>query len=72
MHAHHPGTYRFVTTSLNSLKLDYITQNHEIKHLSVSNLLNHVMPLVFLHPLKRSQNQKFSDIFRGDRKRLAA
>ena len=62
MHGRHPGTYSFVITELNSLKLDYITQNHEIKHLSVSNLLNHVMPLVFLYLLKTSQNQKFSDI----------
>ena len=72
MHAHHPGTYSFVITALNSLKLDYITQNHEIKYLSASNLLNHVMPLIFPYPLKTSQNQKFSDIFRGYRKRLAA
>ena len=72
MHTRHPITYSFVITALNSLQLDYITQNHETKHFSVSTYLTHVMPLVFLYTLKTSQNQRFSDIFRGYRKRPTA
>ena len=34
-----------------------------------STFLNSFMPLVFLYPQKTSNNQRFSDVFRGYRKK---